>query len=100
MGDYLEEILDSNDAEIDLMAALDEGEMFSEYHYKELFFGDQMVDGIDDVDDPGVQKIPQQSVSDLTFQYYPASNTQLSFASVTPYLTDVSRFVPGSIIYM
>jgi len=54
MGDYLEEILDSNDAEIDLMAALDEGEMFSEYHYKELFFGDQMVDGIDDVDDPGV----------------------------------------------
>jgi hypothetical protein len=54
MGDYLEEILDSNDAEIDLMAALDEGEIFSEYHYKELFFDEQTFDGIDNVDDPGV----------------------------------------------
>ena len=53
MGDYLEEILDSNDAEIDLMAALDEGEMFSGYHYEELFFGEQTFDGID-VDDSGV----------------------------------------------
>jgi hypothetical protein len=52
MGDYLEEILDSNDAEIDLMAALDEGDMFSEYHYKELFFDEQTFGGIG-VDDPG-----------------------------------------------
>ena len=99
MGDYLEEILDSNDAEIELMAALDEEEMFSEYHYKELFFDEQTVDGID-VDDPGAQKIPQQSVSDLSFWYDPISNTQSSLASVTVYLADVFRFVSGSITCM
>jgi len=37
MGDYLEEILDSNDLEMELMAVLDEGEMLSELQYTDLF---------------------------------------------------------------
>lgn len=36
MGDYLEEILDNNDLEMDLMAALDEGAMFDDYRDVEL----------------------------------------------------------------
>lgn len=37
MGDYLEEILDSNDLEAELMIALDESEVLNELDSKELF---------------------------------------------------------------
>jgi hypothetical protein len=36
MGDYLEEILDNNDLEMDIMAALDEGALLNDYYYTEL----------------------------------------------------------------
>ena len=50
MGDYLEEILDSNDLEMELMAVLDEGDMLSESRYKELFLGDELFDELDEDD--------------------------------------------------
>ena len=36
MGDYLEELLDNNDLEMDIMLALDEGVLLSDDHYSEL----------------------------------------------------------------
>lgn len=44
MGDYLEEILDSNDLEMEIMAALDEGEALGESQYKELLLDDELID--------------------------------------------------------
>lgn len=48
MGDYLEEILDNNDLEMDIMAALDEGAMLNDFYYANwrLEF-----DGFEDLDD-------------------------------------------------
>lgn len=42
MGDYLEEILDSNDLEMEIMTALDEGEALGESRIKELLFDDEL----------------------------------------------------------
>jgi hypothetical protein len=36
MGDYLEELLDNNDLEMDIMAALDEGVLLNDDHYSDL----------------------------------------------------------------
>ncbi|WP_455201613.1 hypothetical protein [Kaarinaea lacus] len=53
MGDYLEEILDSNDLQAELMTALDESELLSEPYNKELFFVDELFDELaeDDIDE-------------------------------------------------
>ena len=50
MGDYLEEILDSNDLELELMAALDESDLHADLEDKELFFEDEVLDELGEAD--------------------------------------------------
>ena len=47
MGDYLEEILDSNDLQMELMSALDDGETLSESEYRELFLDDVLLGNLE-----------------------------------------------------
>ncbi len=50
MGDYLEEILDNNDLEMDIMAALDEGVMLNDYHYANWRYESDSKEELDDFD--------------------------------------------------
>ncbi|WP_455207078.1 hypothetical protein [Kaarinaea lacus] len=47
MGDYLEEILDYNDLEMDILAALDEGMMLNEHQFEDLCIETGRFDEVD-----------------------------------------------------
>ena len=48
MGDYLEEILDSNDLEMELMDALDHSEMLGDSEYQELYSDNAFLDNLEE----------------------------------------------------